>query len=431
MKKHTLIFLVALLAAAYVFAGGASEAEPAQEGEIGGTVSVLATWGGQELEVFKEMIKPWEEETGIKVEYEGTRDIDAILTTRVEAGNPPDIAILPGPGKMLEFGKAGKLVDLAAVLDMARIKEDYSEGWLELGTVDGKLVGIFPKAAIKGLIWYNPKSIEAAGISIPATWDELMATSKKLAGQGKTPWAIGLESGAASGWVGTDWLENIFLRINGPQKYKEWYEGKIPWTAPEVKKAWETWGEIVADEKMIYGGKQFVMATGFGQGHAPLFLDPPTAYFHQQASFIQGFIQDQFPGLKPVTDFMFFGFPPIKPEFAKAVEAAGDISIMFNDTPQAAQLLNYLATAQAQSYWASTGALAPNRKVALLFYPDELTRTSAQILKNSEIVVFDASDMMPGQMNTSFWSAVMSYVNNPGSLDSILAELEKVRQDVY
>jgi len=194
---------------------------------VGGTVSVLAVWGGQELDVFNEMVKPFEEQTGIRVQYEGSRDINAILTTRVQAGNPPDIAVLPGPGKMAEFAKAGNLVDLSTVLDMEQVRKDYAEGWLQMGTVDGKLVGVFMKVAIKGLVWYNPEVLEEEGIEIPTTSDQLGAVSQKLANRGKTPWAIGLESGAASGWVGTDWLENIFLRMYGPEKYRDWYEGKL------------------------------------------------------------------------------------------------------------------------------------------------------------------------------------------------------------
>jgi alpha-glucoside transport system substrate-binding protein len=258
MKRFLILFaaaaLVALLAAPAVMAGGVQEKPAAAPGMMGGTVSVLAVWGGQELDVFKEMVKPFEARTGILVQYEGTRDIDAVLTTRVQAGNPPDVAALPGPGKMAELAKAGKLVDLSGVLDMEQIRKDYAQGWLDMGTVNGKLVGVFLKAAIKGLVWYDPKALKAAGISLPATWDELMADSRRLADSGTTPWAIGLESGAASGWVGTDWIENIFLRQNGPDKYRQWYEGKLPWTSPEVRQAWQTWGRPPKPFSRIHPG---------------------------------------------------------------------------------------------------------------------------------------------------------------------------------
>ncbi|MCK4543268.1 MAG: carbohydrate ABC transporter substrate-binding protein, partial [Spirochaetales bacterium] len=336
------------------------------------------------------------------------------------------------PGKMAEFARAGKLVDLVSIMDMDQVRADYAQGWLDLGSVDGTLVGVFIKSAIKGLIWYNPKEMKAAGIEIPATWDDLMAVSRKIAADGKAPWAIGLESGAASGWAGTDWLEDIFLRMHGPEKYKEWYEGKLAWTSPEVKSVWEKWGEIVANESMIYGGPQYVLSKNFGQSPAPLYETPAKAYFHHQASFIQSFILDMFPSLVPAEDFDFFGFPAIKPEYADAVEAGGDLIGVFNDTPQSRAFINYLASVQAQSYWVSgAGALSANRNVSLVFYPDQLSKNAAKLLSSADMVVFDASDMMPGEMNTAFWSAVMDYVENPASLDSILKDLEKVRAEAY
>jgi alpha-glucoside transport system substrate-binding protein len=378
------------------------------------------------------MVAPFQDRTGVKVEFEGTRDLDAVLTTRVAAGNPPDLAALPGPGKMAEFARQGKMVDLSGVLDMAAMKKAYAQGWLDLGSVDGKLVGIFTKASLKGLIWYNPKNLKAAGVQIPTTWDQLMSTSQAIAAKGTTPWAVGVESGAASGWTGTDWLENIFLRMYGPAKYKDWYDGKLAWTSPEVKTVWQTWGKIVADPKMVYGGSQYELSTNFGTAFTPVFQTPPAAYFHFQATFIQSFIQKQYPDLKPVDDFNFFGFPAINQQYAKAVEIAGDLFGMFKKTPQSTAFITYVTTAEAQDFWVKpANGISPNRAVPLSDYPDPLSKNAAQILTSADIAVFDASDMMPSKMNAAFWSAIMSYLANPDQLDSILSDLDKVRADAY
>src|SRR5688500_12664194 len=155
---------------------------PRATGSIGGTVSVLATWGGAEQESFLAMVKPFEDKTGVKVQYEGTRDINAVLTTRVQAGNPPDVAGLPGPGQMNELARAGRLVDLSSAIDSAAMRRDYSEDWLRLGTVEGKLVGVFIKAALKGPIWYNAKQFPAvSGGAPPKTWADLKALSDRIA----------------------------------------------------------------------------------------------------------------------------------------------------------------------------------------------------------------------------------------------------------
>lgn len=427
MKRCIGLALIALLAVSAVAAMGGRERSADQN-----SITVMAVWGDQEAEVFTRGIAAeFTKRTGVQVLFEGTRDINAVLTSRVQAGNPPDVAILPNPGTMMELAKEGRLVDLGAAMDMAEFRKNFSQGWIDLGTVNGKLYGLYLKAAIKGLVWYNPKTAAQLGISLPKTWDEMLAVSRRASAAGIAPWAVGVESGAASGWVGTDWVENIFLRLHGPAKYKDWYEGRLAWTGPEVRRAFEYFGQVVADPDMAYGGKNYILSTNFGAAHAPLFQQPPRALFHHQASFIQGFIKEQFPSLVAGQDFAFFGFPSIDPRYAKAVEGAGDCVVAFRSSPQAAAFLEFMASVDGQRFWAQTGALSTNRNVPVGAYADPLTREAARILNESEIVVFDASDMMPAAMNEAFWAAIVSYVSDPASLNRILADLERVRADAY
>lgn len=398
----------------------------------GGTVKVLGVWGGQELDTFNEAIKPFTARTGIKVDFEGTRDIDAVLTTRIQGNNPPDIALLPGPGKMIELVNDKKLVDLSTMLDMNAFAKNYNAGWKDLGSVNGKLYCIYLGASIKGLIWYNPKTLKSLGVTAtPKTWAELLVLSKQLADKGIAPWSIGIESGAASGWAGTDWLEDIFLRMYGPALYQDWYSGKLAWTDPRVKAVWQEWGKIVADPAMVYGGKQYVSATNFGAAGNPLFATPAKAVFHHQASFITSFFADQNPGVKAGVDYDFFAFPAIESKYADAVEGGGNVCAVLNSTPQSKALIEYMASAEFQGYFAKNlGWLATNKTVPLSLYADDQIRRCAEILNKSN-VSFDASDMMKSEVNTAFWSGVVSYVNNPADLDKILATIEKVRVDAY
>lgn len=433
MKRLALILLILFVGGALLFAEGrAEELEEETPEEIGGEVSLIASWGGNERDVLMKMISPFEAETGITVNYTGTRDMDAVLTTRVEAGNPPDIAAFANPGKMYQFARQGELVDLSAVLNMGEISSAYSEGWLNRGRVDGTLYGIFTKAAMKGLIWYDPATREEIGFDIPKTWGALMSLSQDIAqNTDLAPWTVGLESGGASGWPGTDWIESIMLKMHGPEVYNQWHRGELAWTSDEVRSAWEAWGEIVANEDMIYGGTTYTLSTNFGQAHAPIYQEDPAAVFHHQATFLSGFITDQFPDLTAGEDFTFFRFPEINPDYGASVIGAGDVFAMFNETEQSRALIRYLATADAQKYWLQTGAISPNNRVSLDEYPDPLTREAAGIMADAEIVVFDASDLMPAELNQQFFSSVMDYVQNPGNLDQILQELDRVRQEAY
>lgn len=394
-----------------------------------GAVTVLGVWGGDELAAFQEAVFPFTEETGIGMAFEGTRDLAAVLTTRVEAGNPPDLAILPNPGQMHELAAQGVLVDISTFMDMDQLKSDYAQSWVDLASHEGTLYGIFYKVANKSLIWYNPKAFQAAGYEVPATWDELIALSDQIVADGKAPWAIGLESGAASGWPATDWIEDIMLRTAGPEVYDQWVAHEIPWTDPAVKKAWEIFGQIVGNEDYQYGGSTGTLATSFGDAPAPLFDNPPGAYLHRQASFIIGFFPE---GLVAGEDYDFFPFPPIDPQYGTPVLGGADLIVMFNDTPQARALMEYLAGPQPQEIWAAKGGfISPNKRVSLDAYPDELTRKMAKMVVEAEIFRFDASDLMPAAVGAgSFWTGTLDYVGGK-DLDAILQEIEASAVDAY
>jgi alpha-glucoside transport system substrate-binding protein len=407
-----------------------AETDPGQQ--LGGTVSVLAVWGDEELDNFLAMVAPFEERTGISVEFEGTRDLNAVLTTRIQGGNPPDLAGLPGPGQLMEYAAAGNLVPLENVLNMDQMRQEYDEGFLQLATVDGQLYGIFIKAAVKSLVWYNPPAFEAAGYQIPTTWEELRTLEDQIIADGGTPWCIGMESGAASGWPGTDWIEDIMLRTASLEAYDQWWQHQIPWTDPQIRNAWETFGEIVTDPDRVYGGTSTVLTTAFGDSPFPLFEDPPGCYMHRQASFITSFITDQYPDLEAGSDYNFFEFPPIDDQFGNPLLVAGDLFGMFNDTPQARALMEYLVTAEAQSIWAERGGfLSANRTVNPSVYPDQITQQIAEMLTDADAVRFDASDLMPEAVANVFWSGILEFIQNPGQLDAILQNIESTAQGAY
>ena len=380
----------------------------------GGTkVTVIGTWGGEEQESFMAMVKPWEDKTGNTVAYTGTRDINAVLTTGVASGILPDLAGLPGPGQMVEWGKSGALKPLDGVLDIETYKSETSPAFVDLGTVDGKVVGVFIKSALKGLIWYNPNDYTGGA---PATWDDVMGTST---GSAESLWCVGLESGAASGWPGTDWIEDFVLRQSGPEVYDAWVAGTHAWNSPEIKAAFEGFGEVL-DE--AYGGADTVVSTNFGEGGNPLFTDPPGCVFHHQASFITSFFKDQ--GGAADGDFDFFPMPDINPAYAGAFTGAGDLFGMFNDKPAARDLLKYLVTAEAQQIWVSRGgALSGNTKVTE--YPDDVSKRSAEILGSAKIFRFDGGDLMPTALQSAFFGAMVEFAQDQSKLDEILSGLDE------
>ena len=155
-RKFLSLSVIPIILTGLLFQGCEATESDSEQEKIG-TVSVMGVWDGDELESFQAMVAPWEEQTGGAMAFSGTRDLIAVLRARVAAGNPPDVAILPNPGQMVELVKEGKLVALDSFLDMDMISQQYAQGWIDLGTVNDNLYGIFMKADSKGTVWYNPQ----------------------------------------------------------------------------------------------------------------------------------------------------------------------------------------------------------------------------------------------------------------------------------
>jgi alpha-glucoside transport system substrate-binding protein len=412
---------LALAVLALVAACSAPPAPP-----IGGNqeVRVLGSWErGPELDTFRAVVAPFEQRTGYEVKYTPTRDLQRYLETSLKAGTTPDVAGLPGPGYMVDFARAGALVDLTKVIDVGTYKRETAPAFVDLGTVDGKLVGVFIKATVKSLIWYNP---DVYTFGIPTSWSDLQNTALSHADAIK-PWCVGLASGASSGWPGTDWIEDFVLRQSGPDTYDAWVAGRVKWTSPQIRRAFLSYGAVVADGA-VAGGRNEALRAHFSTVGDGLFASPPSCLLMHQGSFITTYLDAAVKKAGGRYDFM--PFPPIDGRYENSLVGAGDLFALLNDNPGGRELIKYLVSGEAQSIWVRRGgALSGNMTVT--GYPDSVSRREAQLLANASVFRFDASDTMPNVMNTAFWQAVLDFTDEPVELDSILAKLDAVQATAY
>jgi len=385
-------------------------------------IHVVASWTDRELEAFRAVLRPFEAKTGYRVEYAATRDLQGTLGRQLADRQPPDLAGLAGPQHMAELARAGTLRDLREAIDLRAYKQTVAPTFIDLGTVDGRLVGVFVRSAVKGLIWFNPAVHKH---DPPATWSELELMAVQMTDT--KPWCLGLASMESSGWPGTDWIENFLIRQAGADVYDEWVAGRLAWTSPEVTRAWKAYGKVAADA-VIFGGVPAALETDFAAAGDPLFSDPPGCLFLHQGSFMPTFWQDD--GQVAGEDFDFFPFPEMSPEHEGAVIGAGDLFGLLTDSGPARELLAYLVSPDAQSRWvASGGSLSVHAKVS--GYPDAVAARAAAMLVQAKQFRFDASDLMAAELNAAFWQGVLDYTEEPSQLSSILENLDAIRERVH
>jgi alpha-glucoside transport system substrate-binding protein len=384
----------------------------------GGTVRVVASWDGAELDTFRAVVAPFEQRTHIRVDYTSTRDLRGTLDLAIANGNPPDLAGLDGPAHMRELSSTGALKDLARGIDVQAYKSEVAPTFIELGTVDDRLVGAFVKATLKGLLWYDPAAFRRG---VPHSWAEL-GTMAQLSMKGATrQWCVGLESGEASGWPGTDWIELLLLSREGLRTYDRWVEGDLAWTSDPVRRAFESFGQVVAADA-VFGGVDGAESTNFADAGEPLFTDPPGCLLMLQGSFMPAFFEAR--GHQPGVDFDFFPFPDA--EAAGVVLGAGDLVGLLTDSPRGAALMEYLLSPEAQRLWVSRGgAISINQSVAE--YPNDVVAREARMLSGAAHFRFDGSDLMTPSMSAAFSAAVLEVTRNPSRLDQILADLDSAR----
>ncbi|MBV9688343.1 MAG: carbohydrate ABC transporter substrate-binding protein [Ktedonobacteraceae bacterium] len=396
------------------------------------SIDALTEWGGSELDSFNAINAAFTQKTGIKVNVESTRDLPAVLQTRVRGNNLPDIAGMPNLDLMHQLADQGKLVPLEKFIDMNKYKQDYGHGWIDLASWKGTLYAVLPKGNNKATVWYNPKQFQDAGGAIPQTWDKLIAVSDQLANAGKYPWAMGVESSASSGWPAADWVSEIYMNKYGPAMYNQWVQHKIPWTHASIKDAIQMFGQIAHGNHYINGAPQSILATNFQDASYQPFTSPPKAYMYYLGDFTAGFITSQFQTLKAGRDFNFFPFPTINAQYKGAITGGADIVVAMKDNDGSRQFMQFLATAEAQSIWVKRGgSTSVNKSVNLADYPDPVARQSAQILTAATAVQLSVGDLIPASLQSAYWKGLLTYIADPKQLDSVLRSLEATAQQAY
>jgi ABC-type glycerol-3-phosphate transport system substrate-binding protein len=437
-RKLSLIpiaLVIALVAACTQQPGAQGSGSPTASAAAKGTITVIAQWGGGEREGFQKVIDAFTAKTGVAVNYEQSRSLEALVRTRVAGGNPPDIVFYSRPGPIGEWAKAGLLIPLdepvgKEILDPKAVDAALGKSFQDLGRFNGTLYGYLFKADSKSTFWYKPKSLQALGKQTPKTWDELIAIANAYKSAGKTPFG----SGGKDGWVLTDWFENIMSRVASPKDYTDLHvTHKLAWTDPKVKKALSTFAQVFGTPGYFPGGGQGVIGTQFTDGIAQAFGKNATAEMFYEGGFVGSIIAtDINKDLKPGDDYDFFTFPSIDTQYGTPLTGGGDLAIMFKDSPAGRSLMQYIVTKDAADIYAATGNGTPSKLVDTSKIPSALSKKLHEQIASATVFLFDGSDLAPSALGGDYeFTALQDLVTHPNDVDRIADGLEKFAKTAY
>jgi alpha-glucoside transport system substrate-binding protein len=391
--------------------------------QIGGSLTIVGVNSGVEGEQVKASFKPFEEATGITVDYQGTHDANTVVATRLAAGNPPDVYKAATAGGFATYQKAGQLIPLNDILDMNTVKAEFPSQLLDAMSSDGKLYGIFNSLDTYG-IWYNAKTYK--GPTSPKNWDEVAAWSKERAASGTTPWCMTMGQAAGTGSVAAHFIGNLLLTEFGPEKLQAFSSGKLPFTSPEVTAAFKKFGEIATDPKMVNGGPTTVLSTPTGQNGDGLFTSPPKCDLMGWGSYAQQLMLSSNPALKAGTDTDFFPYPSEKYSDSKMV--SGNVVYAMKDTPQVRAFMRYYASAPAQALLTASGSwLVANKNVSPASLPNDVMKKALSTYQSAKTLVLSPVTVLPPAVQSAYYKATVSFLQDPASLPEILQGVEKIR----
>lgn len=393
-----------------------------QYGDLKGkTVTVYTGIVTPEDKAYTDSYKPFEECTGATINYEGDKAFETQILVRAKAGNPPDLAIVPQPGLLRQLVQTGKAVEAPPEV-AANVDKFWGEDWKSYATVDGKFYAAPSGASIKSLVWYSPTEFKDNGYQVPTTLDELVALSDKIAAKGKKPWCAGIASGEATGWPVTDWMEDMMLRLNGPEVYDQWVNHEIPFNSPQSAAALDEAGKFLKNPKYVnggLGGVKSIATTTFQDAGLPILTG--TCSLHRQASFYAA----NFPANTKVAEDgdVFAFYLPGKDANAKPLLGGGEFNLAFADRPEVKAFQTYLSTDTWANVKASVsqGWVSANKGLDPDKVSNPVDKLAAGLLQDPKAVFrFDGSDQMPGAVGSNaFWKQTTSWITGQSTQQTV------------
>jgi ABC-type glycerol-3-phosphate transport system substrate-binding protein len=351
-----------------------------------GGVEVFVIWGGAELNQFRRIMDDFSRDSGYPVRIVTVGEhVQELLRARLDANNPPDVAVVSVPSLIKEYAEGGRVVSLDPSL-----AKNVPQGLRDTVTVGGQLYGLWVKVAHKSLFWYRPSTL--ADVAPPGTWAELVDIVKRSAAAGRPPLSIG----AADGWVVTDWFENILAGVDGGDVYERLARGENQWESDAVSEAFASLAEIWSVPGAFPDGPGAALLTEFEESVVEVFATRRAGLLYGGdfvASVIERFRQAGRVTELPAT----FRFPPLRG--SPPLVVGGDVAAVMTASPGGEELIRWLAEPSSLLGWVRFGGfLSPDRRIRPESYPTQLAQRLAEELQSADTHVhFDLSDQLGGR----------------------------------
>lgn len=403
----------AVVTGALLLAACASSDEPSAE-----PVDIFGGLRGVDADLFVESLRGAPSLEAIDIDYVGSQDfVDDLIARTENDGDPPDIALVPQPGVIAELVEQGLVVDLDDET-LAAIDEHLTAQSKALGQLDGRQVAVPYRLTTKSLVWYRPQQFADEGWAVPTSLDELSALVEEIGSvEGRFPWCFSVQSGAATGWPATDWIEDLLLRLAGPEIYDGWVAGDVESQSEAVTASMQEFQRLVLDRGRTDEGTRGILTT-LVEDSAHRFATGAPCVLYKQADLALDWFPDG-TEIGPDGDVDFFVLPADSEP--APILVGGFLAVAFDDRPEVDAVMRALASPEGSAAWREEGTFVGPIGVESGPTAERLT----SLLADGRTLHFDGSDSMPAPIGTSvFWGEVTRWISGAATLDQMTANLD-------
>lgn len=411
-----------LVAVAVGIAAAACGGDDASERPV---VEVFGNLVGDRGRVLGEVLRDVGADAGVEIRYVGVTSFVEQLRDRLEAGDRPDVVLLPQPGVLTELDRRGVLRELPAEL-AEQTRHDVPPALVDLVTIDATPKALWLSVDVKGLVWYRPSVFTERGWTVPTSLDELETLSEQIRvdGEGIAPWCVALSAGASTGWVGTDWVEAFFVRRLGPDAYDRWTAGQLAFDDPAVVGVFDELDTLLRLPGALAGGSRAALTTPWERVTEGLLADPPRCAMVLQADYVRHELPSGV-GIGPGGDLDVFVLPSAEPGQPASLVLGGLLAAPLDTGPDVDAALAALGSAElGQALVGRLGLISPHVGVDVAASDDELVWRLAKLVRDADVVRFDGSDLMPPAVGTgTFWAGMRAFFAGE-ALESVIATIQ-------
>jgi len=380
-----------------------------------------------QMDYFIEELEQISKSENIKIKYLPVSDIETYLIETNESDI--DLALIPNPQGVVNLGERGIAKPIEKSVDRKILEDRFSPHLLDITTSKENNInyGAWFRLIPNSLIWYDVEKFKLIGSPNFNSYEEMVLFTKEFSSSGNHLWCLDIESGASTGWIATNWLEDLILHQQGPVVYDQWSNQEMMSGSDEITLSILDIGKLIFIEDAVFGGSKRIVRKEFRNNYKNLTDENNSCIFSWSGHFASSYFpKDKEYGI----DYDFFKFPSVNNK--DAMVGIGDALIVVNPTKESKKVLNALIDDNFGEKWMSKNDstyISANKNSDISSLKNKLTIKEMKLIKNSiekDLFRYDASELMERRIGSgSLWYAMTKYIELTSKyIDEVTEELD-------